>query len=329
MLKKIVGLGLLTVVSGAGGGFAFLYYRDPQSRPAPDIRIAMTPERIERGRYIYQLADCDGCHSPHDPNRYDGPATEGKRGSGRMFLDPSLPGKIYAPNITPDRQTGIGSWTDGQKVRAIREGIGKHGQALFPLMPYENYRWMSDGDAEALVAFLNSLPAVNNPLPRTEVFFPASMLIKSSPKPVRGVVPEPDKSNRHNYGRYLVTIGSCETCHTPMVNHTPDRARLFAGGMVFQEGPVPVVSANITPDKETGIGSWTFERFRDRFWAHRDHAGMPIEAMKPERFTVMPWGNLSKLPEEDLAAIYQYLMTQIPVTQRVVTHPEAVPPSVN
>ena len=140
MWKKILGLGLLTIVSGLGGGFAFLYYREPESRPATDVQVDMSAASIERGKYIYDLTHCDGCHSPHDTSRYDWPALEGMRGAGRFFNEPDIPGKIYVPNITPDKETGIGTWSDGEKIRAIREGIGKHGQALFPLMPYKNYR---------------------------------------------------------------------------------------------------------------------------------------------------------------------------------------------
>lgn len=321
MWKKTIGLSLLTVVTLAGGGFVYLYYREPDSRPAPDIHAEMSKASVERGHYIYNLADCDGCHSPHDMARYDAPPLEGKRGSGRYFNEAGLPGKVYVPNITPDKQTGIGTWSDGEKIRAIREGIGKHGEALFPLMPYGNYRYMADEDVEALVAYLNSLPPVRNAVPRSEIQFPVSMLIKGAPRPVTKAVSQPDKSNTRVYGEYLVTIGSCETCHTPMEKGTPDRSRLFAGGNKFQE--VPVVSANITPDKETGIGDWSFERFRDRFYAHREHNGKMLDPMKPERFSVMPWGNLSELPEGDLAAIYAYLMAQIPVKNKVVTHPEA------
>ncbi|HYZ83450.1 MAG TPA: cytochrome c [Bryobacteraceae bacterium] len=322
MWKKILGLALLSAVSMAGAGLAFLYYREPESRPARNVQVDMSSASIERGKYIYNLADCDGCHSPHDPLRYDTPPEEGKRGSGRVFNEPDMPGKIYTPNITPVKQTGIGTWSDGEKIRAIREGIGKHGQALFPLMPYENYRYMSDADVEALVAYLNSLPPVNHALPRTEVAFPVSMLMKAAPRPVDKPIERPDRGNRHSYGEYLVTVASCETCHTPMDKGKPIRSKRLAGGNVFREGPVPVVSANITPDRETGIGDWSFDRFRDRFYAHKDHAGKPIDPVKPERFSVMPWGNLSQLPEDDLAAIYQYLMTQPPIANKVVTHPD-------
>src|SRR6185503_21299802 len=100
------------------------------------------------------------------------------RGQGFVFpQEVGLQGTIVESNITPDRETGIGAWTDGEKIRAIREGIGRDGRVIFPLMPYQNYRLMSDEDLYALVAYLNSLPAVRNPLPATRVNFPESLRI--------------------------------------------------------------------------------------------------------------------------------------------------------
>jgi len=89
-----------------------------------------------------------------------------------------MPGMVVAANITPDRETGIGGWTDGEKIRAIREGVDRDGRVLFPMMPYGNYRLMSDEDVYAVVAYINSLPAVRNPLPATAIKFPVSLLIK-------------------------------------------------------------------------------------------------------------------------------------------------------
>jgi hypothetical protein len=123
-----------------------------------------------------------------------------------------LPGRIVAPNITPDKETGIGNWTDGEKIRAIRDGVSRDGRALFPTMPYQHYRLMSDEDVYSLVAYLNTLPAVFNCLPQTQVDFPANLWINSEPQPA-GMVPEPDRKNTVKYGEYLVTIAGCQSCH--------------------------------------------------------------------------------------------------------------------
>ncbi len=321
MWKKTIGTILLVIVCLAGGGFAYLYFRKPQSALPSNVKVDMSAARIERGRYIYQLADCDGCHSEHDLKRYDFPVPEGRHGAGQLFPAKDSPGRIVARNITPDPETGLGKWTDGEKIRAIREGISRDGTMLFPIMPYTNFRHMSDDDVQALVAYLNTLPPVRNELPATEIKFPVSLMVKGVPEPVTQPVPPPDKTNQRLYGEYLVTIGSCETCHTPFARGQEDYTKRFGGGREFLLTMGTVRSANITPDKATGIGDWTLERFQERFYKHRNHTGKPIDPADPEKFTIMPWENLSKLSPEELTVIYNYLREQFPVENKVNTHP--------
>ena len=321
MWKKILGIILLVVVCIAGVGFAYLYFRKPQSAPPSNIKVDMSGARLERGKYIYNLGDCDGCHSEHDTKLYDFPVPEDRQGVGQIFPLLEGPGKIVVRNITPDPETGLGKWTDGEKIRAIREGISKDGSMLFPIMPYPEFRHMSDEDVQSLVAYLNTLPPVRNELPKTEIKFMVSLMVKGVPEPVREPAPTTDKNNRTLYGEYLVTIGSCETCHTPMASGQLDYSKKFGGGRVFKLNMGTVVSANITPDKATGIGDWTLERFQERFYKHRNHAGKPFDPADPEKFTIMPWANLSQLPPDDLEAIYNYLRSQLPVENKVDTHP--------
>lgn len=320
MWKKIVGYTLLTIVCLAGAGFAYLYFRQPERRPPSSIKVDMSQARIERGKYIYTLGDCDGCHSEHDWTRADAPVI--RRGSGQTIPDPEL--TVYVPNITPDVETGIGGWTDGEKIRAVREGIGKDGNALFPMMPYGNLRNLSDDDVQALVAYLNTLPPVRNKMERTKLPFPVGIMIKGAPQPVLEPVKTPDKSNRLVYGEYLVTVGDCETCHTQATRGQINRAMLFAGGRKFDFKPIfTVISANITPDNDTGIGSWDFARFRDRIYKHREIAQQGFPKIDNALVTVMPWQNLSTLPEDDLEAIFTYLKAQRPIQNKVVPHPNA------
>lgn len=321
MWKRLIGYSLLFFVLAASAGFAWLWFRQPSGRPAQNVRVSMTPENIERGRYVYLLASCDGCHTPSDMTRAYMPPLEAKRGSGQPFDFEGLPGRIVVSNITPDPETGIGTWTDGEKLRAIREGISRDGRALFGMMPYSEYRHMSDEDAHALVAYLNTLTPLNNPLPKTELNFPVNLLNKFAPKPVEGQVKSPPSSNTLAYGEYLVTLGSCAECHTPMVQGSPVAAKRLAGGNEFKLGKNVVYSANITPDKATGIGDWGLDRFLDRFHQHRVPVAL-LPPLTPETFTVMPWTSLSRLTDEDLTAIYQYLRAQRPIENRVVTHPK-------
>lgn len=321
MWKRLIGYSLLFLVLIGAGGFAWLWFRQPDGRPAQDIRVSMTPERVERGRYLFLVASCDGCHTPWDRSRAYMPPIEAKRGAGQPFGFADLPGRVFVPNITPDPETGIGNWTDGEKIRAIREGISKDGRALFGMMPYGGYRHMSDEDVHALVAYLNTLTPIRNEVPRTELDFPVNLFNKFAPRPVEGEVKTPPRSNSLAYGEYLVTLGACTECHTPMVQGSPVAAKRLAGGNEFKLGSNVVYSANITPDKATGIGDWDLDRFLDRFHRHR----VPVEMLPPmttETFTVMPWRSLSQLTDEDLTAIYQYLRAQRPIENRVVTHPK-------
>src|SRR5438270_7243563 len=142
---KILGLGVAAIVCLGVAGASYLLVKKPAVAPPMSIKVAMTPERIARGKYIFTLSDCDGCHSARDFSRFDGPVIESRRGEGFEFpKDMGLPGRVASRNITTDAETGIGAWTDGEKIRAIREGISRDGTPLFPMMPYEGYRRMSD-----------------------------------------------------------------------------------------------------------------------------------------------------------------------------------------
>jgi cytochrome c553 len=314
--KKILGYGVLTVLVIAGAGFSWLYLRKPASAAASDIKVAMTPERIERGAYLWKLGACDDCHSQHDLSAGEFRLVVSGRGRGQEFPSGKF-GRVVASNLTPDPETGLGKWTDGEKIRAIREGISRDGRALFPIMPYKNFRYMSDDDVQSLVAYLNSMQPIRNPLPKTELKPMVAMMIKGVPRPVKTPVVNPDKSNRRLYGEYLVTLGNCESCHSPMQDGNIDATRRLAGGHRFQIGKYVVVSANITPHRETGIGNWTPEHFKARFARYKH--GVPDDARG--RFSVMPWGNLAQLADDDLQLIYEYLMQQPAIENKVDKYP--------
>jgi mono/diheme cytochrome c family protein len=327
MFKKlltIVGvLLLLTVVLVAGGG-AYLYLRKPAQVPALTIQVAMTPEHIARGKYVFDtVADCGGCHSQRDFSLVNAPVVESGRGAGNVLSETmkGLPGTVVAPNITPDPETGIGRWTDGEKIRAIREGVDRDGNALFPMMPYQGFRHMSDEDAQAVVAYLNSLPPVRHALPKTQLAFPVGLMIKGAPQPA-GTVPPPDRSSRMKFGEYLVAMGGCADCHTPAEKGQPIAGKKFAGGQLFDTTMGKVLSANITPDVETGIGKWSEEFFVKKFHDYREYVekGCP-KSPGPEAFTLMPWLGFSQKDPDELGAIYTYLRSLPPVHNAVETHP--------
>lgn len=324
MLKKVLIAVVAVIVLVPSAGLAWLYLRKPAVAPPADIHVAMTPERIARGKFLFEdLCDCRGCHSERDFTRFGGPDVPGRTGAGHVlsaFLE-GLPGTVVAANLTPDRHSGLGQWTDGEKIRAIREGIDKHGRPLFAMMPYTSYRKMSDDDVQSLVAYLDTLAPVDNPLPETRLSFPVNLFMKGVPQPA-GHVPPPSRSDRRAYGEYLVAMAGCADCHTQLKRGQPDEAMAFAGGRVFATTAGTVVSANITPDLETGIGKWSEEYFKKKIYDYKDYAEHgPPQITDRKSFTLMPWLGFSQLPPEDLGAIYTYLRTLKPVHNAVETHP--------
>jgi mono/diheme cytochrome c family protein len=319
-VARLALLAALLTMFGAAGLTAWFALLNPARATPADIRVEATPERIARGQYLYTLGDCDGCHSPRDFSRFAGPVV-GRRGEGFVFPPEfGLPGLVVAPNITPDPETGLGRWTDGEKIRAIRDGIGRDGRALFPMMPYPFLSRMSDEDAASLVAYLNTLPPASSALPRTKLDFPASVLTRTAPRPVANV-PEPDRSDPVAYGGYLVALSGCTECHTMDNKGRLRQDMLFAGGREFRMHGAVVVSSNITPDPETGIGKWSERDFVARFHAYRGYLKSGPPSVGPEGFTLMPWLNLSQLPPEDLKAMYAYLRAQRPVHNQVEVRP--------
>ena len=181
MFWGLVGLVVLLGI-GITATIGWRPFLGPRARALTPKKYEATTQRLERGRYIATaLSGCIYCHSPHAWSAAETPVIAGKEGSGEVEPYANLPGRIVAPNLTPDQETGAGTWSDDQLVRAIREGIGHDGRALFPLMPYQHFRSMPDEDVASVVVYLRSLPAVRNALPATEIIFPVKYLIRSAP----------------------------------------------------------------------------------------------------------------------------------------------------
>jgi len=314
----------LVVVAALGGAFGFFAMRKPAMAAPSSVKVEMSSERIARGKYLFQVVSgCDDCHTDRDWTKFSAPPNVLTRGRGVTFpADMGLPGKVSSKNITPDPVTGLGAWTDGEKIRAIREGVSRDGYALFPMMPYNVYRHMSDDDVNALVAYLNSLPPITHAVPPTQLDFPVNLLIKSAPQPVAGSVVTPDRADPVKYGEYMVHIAGCIECHTPSEKGEPVKGMTFAGGQEFHLGKFLVHTANITPDAETGIGEWTEARFIQKFRGYAQFAETGAPKAVQANFTMMPWTAFSKLTDEDLKAIFAYLRTVKPVYNRVDKHPE-------
>jgi mono/diheme cytochrome c family protein len=317
-MKRIVLSVLLLAIAGVGGYFLYWVAKSPQTAPPANIKVELTPERVERGRYVVALSDCFGCHAERDFSRFNGPIVPGGLGVGGPLPLEGLPGDVVVPNITPDPDTGLGAWTDGEIIRAVREGIGRDGRTLFAFMPYPGYRYMSDEDAQAVVAYLRSLPPVKKRQAPTRINFPVNLFMKEAPQPA-GSVPPPNRSDPLTYGKYLVTLGGCIDCHTQEEKGKLVAGREYAGGrlLAILGTPFRVYSANITPDNDTGIGVWTEERFLQKIRSYKPYVEGESPKVGPESFTLMPWLHLCLLTDEDLKAMYAYLRTLKPIYNSV------------
>ena len=282
--------------------------RKETPKPAPSVNFNPTVARLERGRYLVEgPAHCFQCHSEVDWKNPGAQPIPSKKGAGTVFIEDGMEW-LVAPNITPDRETGAGNFTDEQFARAIREGVGHDGRRLFPIMPYMNFREMSDEDLASVVVYLRSINPVRNVLPKTAL-----------PEPVKGMLPPhqpltervtgPDMSDPVARGKYLVTLGNCMSCHTPMNKQGQPLMQLaFAGGMRFTGPWGAVTSANITPDA-SGISYYD-----EALFVKTLRTGQ-VGARKLN--SIMPWGYFRNMTDDDLKAIYAYLRTLTPVQHRI------------
>jgi mono/diheme cytochrome c family protein len=267
-----------------------------RSRPLTDRHFQVTPERLERGEYLVNgPAACFDCHSQISKEFEKLQPGEApvfsKLGGGRVMYEQGDV-RLVVPNITPDMETGAGIWTDDQFARAIREGIGHDGRTLFPLMPYDDFRNLTDEDLASIIVYVRSLEPVHNELPKSKIPFPLSRLINAAPQPVYGAVVQ-NTSTPLKRGAYLAKIGHCVNCHTPKDKFgKPEPGMEFAGGESF--GPT-VVSANITPDP-SGISYYDEKLFIKVM--RTGHVGArPLNAP-------MPWWFFKNMNDDDLKALF-------------------------
>jgi len=331
-VRNVLGLTTAACVVVLGATIIFLTYFMPRQRPPTDLRVTITPELLERGTYLVEhVLLCNDCHSERDWTIYGGPPKP-PFGAGRECMtrrtetigvrvsegQGNFPGILCIRNITPDPESGIGNWTDGELSRAIREGVDHNGEGLFPIMPYFIYRSISDADIQAVIAYMRKLEPVSAERPERDIDFPMSTLIQLFPEPLDGPVPHPDPHDSIATGEYLATIARCGFCHTPREGQGKEgvRGQEFAGGVPFVLGTREMPSRNLTPDP-TGIGPWTKQAFLDRFRRFGDRH--PVATLEDN--TLMDWAAFAGMTDQDLGAIYDYLRSLPPITLTVV--PEA------
>ncbi|WP_031527691.1 c-type cytochrome [Dyadobacter crusticola] len=313
---KVFGVFVLVVILFVAGAAVYIKAAMPNVGPAPDLKIEKTAARVERGKYLANhVTVCMDCHSARDWNYYAAPLAGNLGGGGEKFdANTGFPGTFYSKNITP---YGLSDWTDGEIFRAITTGVTKSGTAMFPVMPYHGYGQMDPEDIYSIIAYLRTLPSVKNDVQTSAADFPVSVLLNTMPSEASPGV-KPAETDKVAYGKYLVTAAACVECHSKMEKGTRVEGSEFGGGSEFIIPTGTVRSANITPDKATGLGLWTEEAFVKRFKMYADSNYKPQKVGPKEMNTIMPWMMYAGMKESDLAAIYTYLQTLEPKVNKVV-----------
>ena len=270
----------------------------------PRFPIERTHARLERGRYLVNsVTICFQCHSELDWNGTPaGLPVKSGVGAGRSERMPFL---MVIPNITSDRETGAGAWTDEQLYRALTRGIGHDGRTLFPEMPYAQYRNLSREDLASIIVYLRSIPPVRNLLPKSEI--PADLQTQYRPLPPQPSDAPPDLSTPQKRGAYLALAAGCGDCHTPPQGLGKIPGLEYAGGFIF-EGPWGRVStANLTPDP-SGIPYYDERMFLEVIRTGVNGA----RKLAP----IMPWMYFREMTTDDQRAVFAYLRTLKPVSHR-------------
>jgi mono/diheme cytochrome c family protein len=293
LLGAGLGIGLLVAVWGSPAA--------AQGTPASAAEVA-------RGRYVFGATGGCGCHT----------VPKGRVNAGGRRYDGPF-GTVYSTNITPDRQTGIGTWTDDQIIAAIRLGRRPNGERLLPVHPFPVFNGMAEDDLRALVAFLRTTPAVAQPnearritVPLFESVFLPAWLAAFAP---RETPPPKAPTTGVARGEYLVkAVGHCGECHTPRtVTMASDTSRFLAG---TAKGPEDQAIPNITPDPDTGIGKWSVEEIAEYLGAGLKPDGDVAAGLMGEVIEGTLAG-YKDMTSADRLAIAQYLKTVPAVRNRI------------
>ena len=256
---------------------------------------------IERGRYLANgPVACANCHTPRGPDMALLPNMS--YAGGFKIVNPGF--EVYTANITPDKDTGIGTWTDAQIITAIREGRTREGKINFPPMPVPTYNNMSDADVKAIVAFLHTVKPIHNEVPQSKYNVPQQAM-----PPAKGL-PAPSRKDQVAYGRYIATaLAHCFECHSgPDAHGVPDpEHKLGAGGFLITLAPgATVMTANITSDPQTGIGKWSDADIKKAL----------TQGIRPDGRHLappMPFPFFKNMTASDLDAVVAFLRTVPPI----------------
>lgn len=296
LLSLLLILGTVPVAAAAEPAF-------PRVRPLTERTFAPNTARVERGRYLAEhLLQCFVCHSERDWNAPGAPPIAGRKGAG-VVVSERADRRIVAPNITPDVETGAGGWTDDMLARAIREGIGHDGRALYWGMWYQSFAGLSDEDLASVIVYLRALPPVRNALPATLLPDEERAANAVNPRPITAPVSGPAAGDTRALGRYLLGVADCAGCHTAW--EAPRNPGLFGGGNEVGNVAHHAFSANLTRH-DSGI---SYPKATFISVMHTGKGG----SLHP----VMPWTAFSGLTDDDLGAMYDTLGDVYPVAHYV------------
>jgi mono/diheme cytochrome c family protein len=313
MLKNI--LCVLCVIFASFAFFAFRVFAQPKSAPqipAPSVNAppaGVSTATVERGRYLVEMGDCVACHTAKGGQRFAG---------GRPVQTPF--GTILSANITPDANTGIGHWTADDFYRALHEGIDDEGNHLYPAFPYNYYTNVTREDADAMYAYMRTIPSVRNKVHSNQLPFPFNIrqlmvvwnwmfLDKGPYRPAAG---KPEQWNR---GAYLVEgLGHCQACHTPKnMLGGPKGSHAFEGGK-FGDWFAP----DITSNQRVGLGGWKDDALREFL-----QRGINAHSAASGEMGEVVAFSTSRMKDEDVNAIIAYLRSVNASPDRKVDPPEA------
>ena len=295
-IAKWAGIVLLLLITGLTVTIAsrqHLHY----DAPYPDIHASSDSAVVARGKHlVYSSAHCIDCHQSANADSLIALGQEVALTGGNCFHLPL--GKIYSKNITPDKETGIGKYTDGEIARALRYGVHPDGTVVYDFMPFHN---TSDEDLTAIISYLRTQRPVHNPVPEHQLNLMGNTVKAFLVKPVGPSEPPPvavKPDTTAAYGRYMVLhLAECSGCHTKRDMTGSFIGEPFAGGGNI-EG---FITPNLTPDPSGRIYKWTKQDFITRFRKGRLIPGSP-----------MPWGSYGRMTDDELTAIYHYLKSVKP-----------------
>jgi mono/diheme cytochrome c family protein len=286
------------------------------------LAVAQAPSRtpqqslVERGKYLAQAGDCIACHT----------VPGGKIFSGNRPM-PTPFGTLYAPNITPDPETGIGKWTSEEFFKMMRTGRSRNGELLYPAMPFASYTKVTRADTDAIYAYLRSVPPVRLASRQHDLRFPynnRALLIgwRTLYFEEGEYVPDRKKSAEWNRGAYLVQgLGHCSMCHTP-INALGGSSQEAA----FQGGLIPMqnwYAPSLTSNKEAGLGTWEIQDIIDLLQKGVSNRGTVYGPMAEVTFN-----SLQFMSTEDVRAMAVYLKS-LPADQPVANDPASAPARAN